>query len=1466
MESYKRAPSSTSLLKSRVSGILEVHPMTPLEQEEELKEAMKTPLAAVSRQRLRAMQINFRRCGSVDNCISSRELMNVFNEHNLGIPNRTFQMLISQFNEGTGINHERLWKFLVEAQSKTGRDSVQAIHKTHNHYMGHRFNEELSSADRALLEKVHKALMSSKEYDLIELRTSCEDKDPSRNGQIPKKKFKRIVEEQHLPLSGALLNNLLKKCDEEGNGMVNWFEFMVLMEKAEHLSIAHTKTPEPTNQTNQVLKSNAPKKAANNSGPPGKKLNEKTTGPVKTKGKQTNNNTGIKKPIIEEKEKATASEQSGKGRSSVLSNESGKESGRKVTFRTGDTSPSSSCNSSRRGSLSSVAGESDLLKGAAQQSPRIGSAKSKASRPGSSTPGQSRPGSVGPGQTRPGSSTNGQSRPGSSTPGQSRTNPGEDQSPRPGSRNTPNSSRRASLTSQASLLEIIEKVGQSKATKLPSLSASLPQLSRYSEDEDRLNFSTLSLKTLSEVDITQRANQLPGLTMPLHQLLVKKATSDVPPLKNGDLKTISEINSDVAKVDLMAEDDKIADSGVDEPMSSEKTDETRTPGMETEPGLETIIESDQQPSPVEHLDILAKSSDIADKSKTDKSKPVKKVESSKTVVKKPPKLTRPTPSTTAKSGKAKGTKDDKGGKRAKKPPPLVKRTVKQKDPKLPHSMSMQNMSSISEVTTERDMPHSESSPNLIGVIPSNELEDETDLSESPLNQSLSSQNSIATATQAQKDTVESPLNQSISSENVVVMTTQGQKEQKALSRIESSHSLNSISSHSSAGSHGSKVKIPQEPVKMEVVVREQPMTVHVPDTFADKKLKFDEPKENLTLNWIYGYRGNDCRNNLHRISSGEIVYFISYIAIIYNHKQQKQRYYKDHTGDIRSMAVHEDQVTIATGQSDLDGTKKQVKTCIRIWNSTNLKTLHVIEDDGFQQAIICLSFSQNLLAAVDNYESHTLSLWDAKTYKKVSETKCNTDIVCQIGFHPKKTTCIVSIGKDHLVFWDLKGSAIEQTMEADYGENEKPKFIICMLFRANGDIVTGDSNGTIMIWLSGQNTPSQVIRKAHQCPIFALIEHKKSLLSGGRDGSIYAWDVKDSKCYKSSELLIPASAGGIRTILVDDLFTYVGTTLNCILRSELQDTGPLLSGAIIEKNLITQGHYDEVHGLRVYPAQTAVAPSLQQHAQGVFLTCGYDGMVCCYDSNTHQALWKHWVKDCNIQCVDIHPNGTILVMGGKSADLCFFSINLEGSLFELNRSKVSKSMITTVKFSPDGQTLAAGCYDGRITTVRLIDDGRRTEIVGKCNIHQSSITGLDWSKDKCYNEDYILQSSSSTFEYFNFTPSCELINNLVETRNAEWMTNNCMVGYHTNGIWGGEMASTEFTTVDRSHDQNLLAAGDEDGDIKLYTHPCSNQEAKFKNFHGHAFGVKSVVFGETDKFLISIGNRDCAIIQWNLIK
>jgi len=49
----------------------------------------------------------------------------------------------------------------------------------------------------------------------------------------------------------------------------------------------------------------------------------------------------------------------------------------------------------------------------------------------------------------------------------------------------------------------------------------------------------------------------------------------------------------------------------------------------------------------------------------------------------------------------------------------------------------------------------------------------------------------------------------------------------------------------------------------------------------------------------YGYRGNDCRNNIHILPSGELVYFISSIVVLYDRENHKQRHYKEHTEYIK---------------------------------------------------------------------------------------------------------------------------------------------------------------------------------------------------------------------------------------------------------------------------------------------------------------------------------------------------------------------------------------------------------------------------------------------------------------------------------------------------------------------------------------------------------------------------------------
>ena len=55
--------------------------------------------------------------------------------------------------------------------------------------------------------------------------------------------------------------------------------------------------------------------------------------------------------------------------------------------------------------------------------------------------------------------------------------------------------------------------------------------------------------------------------------------------------------------------------------------------------------------------------------------------------------------------------------------------------------------------------------------------------------------------------------------------------------------------------------------------------------------------------YSYGYRGHDCRANLHVLGSGEIVYFIGQVAVLYNHVKHLQRHYREHTTEIKRLVV-----------------------------------------------------------------------------------------------------------------------------------------------------------------------------------------------------------------------------------------------------------------------------------------------------------------------------------------------------------------------------------------------------------------------------------------------------------------------------------------------------------------------------------------------------------------------------------
>lgn len=76
--------------------------------------------------------------------------------------------------------------------------------------------------------------------------------------------------------------------------------------------------------------------------------------------------------------------------------------------------------------------------------------------------------------------------------------------------------------------------------------------------------------------------------------------------------------------------------------------------------------------------------------------------------------------------------------------------------------------------------------------------------------------------------------------------------------------------------------------------------------------------DGLTLEWIHGYRCDDCRNNVRYDEAGTVVYHAAAMGVMLTVDEQggrhRQRFNLVHSDDIISFAMHPNQRVVATGQ------------------------------------------------------------------------------------------------------------------------------------------------------------------------------------------------------------------------------------------------------------------------------------------------------------------------------------------------------------------------------------------------------------------------------------------------------------------------------------------------------------------------------------------------------------------------
>ena len=63
----------------------------------------------------------------------------------------------------------------------------------------------------------------------------------------------------------------------------------------------------------------------------------------------------------------------------------------------------------------------------------------------------------------------------------------------------------------------------------------------------------------------------------------------------------------------------------------------------------------------------------------------------------------------------------------------------------------------------------------------------------------------------------------------------------------------------------------------------------------DMAEKEEMPEADFGVEWVYGYRGRDASDNMHNLPTGEVVYYIAAVAVLYNPEAQTQRHFRGHT-------------------------------------------------------------------------------------------------------------------------------------------------------------------------------------------------------------------------------------------------------------------------------------------------------------------------------------------------------------------------------------------------------------------------------------------------------------------------------------------------------------------------------------------------------------------------------------------
>ncbi|EGV91908.1 Echinoderm microtubule-associated protein-like 5 [Cricetulus griseus] len=579
--------------------------------------------------------------------------------------------------------------------------------------------------------------------------------------------------------------------------------------------------------------------------------------------------------------------------------------------------------------------------------------------------------------------------------------------------------------------------------------------------------------------------------------------------------------------------------------------------------------------------------------------------------------------------------------------------------------------------------------------------------------------------------------------------------------------------------------------------------------------KKKRPIEDLVLELAFGYRGRDCRNNVHYLNDGDdIIYHTASVGILHN---------------------------VATGDSpDMSATAPSV----HIWDAVNKQTLSILRC-SHSKGVCSVSFSATgkLLLSVGLDPEHTITIWRWQEGARIASRAGHNQRIFVAEFRPDSDTQFVSVGIKHVKFWTLAGRALlSKKGLLSTLEDARMQTMLAVAFGANNLTFTGTISGDVCVWKD--HMLCRVVARAHNGPVFAMYTTLRDglIVTGGKErpskegGAVKLWDQELRRC-RAFRLETGQVTDCVRSVCRGKGKILVGTR-----NAEIIEVGEKNAAC----NVLVNGHVDgPIWGLATHPSRD------------FFLSAAEDGTVRLWDIADKKMLNKVNLGHA-ARTVCYSPEGDMVAIGMKNGE---FIILLVSSLKIWGKKRDRRCAIHDIRFSPDSRYLAVGSSENSVDFYDLTL-GPTLNRISYCKDIPSFVIQMDFSADSRH-----LQVSSGCYKRHVYeVPSGKHLVDHAAIDRITWATWTSILGDEVMGIWSRHAEKADVTCACVSHSGISLVTGDDFGMVKLYDFPCPEKFAKHKRFLGHSPHVTNIRFTSGDRHIVSAGGDDCrsSMVKANL--